>query len=153
MDSALDRLHAWTVKDVMARDVVWIPARLHMAEVAQLLARHELSCAPVVDEQGACIGMLSASDFLRRDSQSLDENSTRLRAQWRPEDVAETFMTRAVQSVPINTPILQAARIMNAQHIHHLPVIDHRGRPAGMVSTMDIIAALLNALHEQSPAR
>ncbi|MFO0903126.1 MAG: CBS domain-containing protein [Pirellulales bacterium] len=152
MDLALERLQSLTVRDVMAREVVWIPARLGMAEVAHLLRRHDLSSAPVVDAQGACVGMLSAADFLRRDEQNVEDASARVRPQWRPEDVAETFMSRAVQSVPLNAPLLQTARIMTAQHVHHLPVIDHHGRPVGMVSTMDVIAAMLNALHEQAIA-
>jgi CBS-domain-containing membrane protein len=31
-------------------------------------------------------------------------------------------------------------------------VVDQHGKPLGIISTMDIIAALLNALHEQEIA-
>ncbi|MBI2480813.1 MAG: CBS domain-containing protein, partial [Planctomycetia bacterium] len=56
-------------------------------------------------------------------------------------------MTDAVQSVASNQPLLNAARIMCADHIHHLPVIEGH-RVLGVISTMDVIAAMLNAIEE-----
>lgn len=151
MDSAISRLQSLTVHDIMARDVVWVASRQHMSEVARLLLEHDISSAPVVDEQGTCIGILSASDFLRRDAVEPHDGVLphRSRPEWKPDDVAATFMSTGVQSVPEQTPLLLAARIMTAQHVHRLPVVDHHGRPVGIISTMDIIAALLNALQEQ----
>ena len=36
---------------------------------------------------------------------------------------------------------------MCAEHIHHLPVLEDE-RPIGIVSTTDIVAALINAVDE-----
>ncbi|MFO0870632.1 MAG: CBS domain-containing protein [Pirellulales bacterium] len=154
METAVDRLQSLTVHDVMARGVFRVAARQPMSEVARQLLEHGISSAPVVDEQGVCVGILSATDFLRRDA--VEERDASVppsrRATWQPDDVAATYMTAGVQSVPEGTSLLQAARIMTVQHVHRLPVIDSHGRPLGIISTMDIIAALLNALQEQEIA-
>jgi len=152
MGIAVERLRSLVVQDVMARNVVWVSARQHMGEVAALLARHRLSSAPVVDEHGVCVGIVSASDFLRRDAAQADaEVAPHLhRPAWTPEDVAATFMSTGVQTVSATTPLLQAATILCAQHVHRLPVVDHGGKPVGMISTLDIVSALLKALTEQA---
>jgi CBS-domain-containing membrane protein len=123
-----------------------------MTEVAGILARHSLSSAPVVDEEGVCVGIVSAADFLRRDAAIPNGGVAphHHRPAWTPEDVAATYMSSGVQTVAPTTPLLQAANIQCAQHVHHLPVVDHAGKPIGMVSTMDIISALLKALTEQA---
>src|SRR5262245_28788033 len=58
-------LLALTAQDVMSREVVTIPRRMSLRDAARLLRQAQVSGAPVVDEQGRCIGVLSAADFLR----------------------------------------------------------------------------------------
>jgi predicted transcriptional regulator len=44
-----------------------------------------------------------------------------------------------------NTPIGDLARMMIDAHIHRLIVVDDAGRPAGVVSSTDLLAALAAA--------
>lgn len=145
MLTALYRLRTLSVADVMNKKITSVRADQSMTDIANLFVEGQLSTAPVVDEQGCCVGVLSATDFLKRDSDSPDHIS-------RDWDLAETHMTRAVQSVSGNATLLNAAKIMCAQHIHHLFVLDHDGRPVGVVSTMDIVAATLKAMEEMDAA-
>lgn len=152
MNAVVERLNGLMVRDCMARDVVRVSQRQHMAEAADLMVRHELSSTPVVDEEGVCTGILSAADFLRRDAALAVASQAphRARPAWTPDDVAGTYMSTGVQTVAPTTPLLQAARIMCSQHVHRLPVLDHHGKPIGMLSTMDVVAALLHVLSEES---
>lgn len=54
-----------TAADLMSRDVVCVPQELPLRDAALLLMRHQVSGAPVVNSQGACVGVLSTADFLR----------------------------------------------------------------------------------------
>jgi hypothetical protein len=38
--------------------------------------------------------------------------------------------------------------MMSAEHVHHLLVLDECSRPLGVVSTMDVTAAIVNAFDE-----
>ena len=62
-------LLALTAGDVMTRSVVLLPEEMPLREAAHLLRQAQVSGAPVVDEQGRCVGVLSAGDFLRRAEQ------------------------------------------------------------------------------------
>ncbi|MFM2096303.1 MAG: hypothetical protein RIS70_3427, partial [Planctomycetota bacterium] len=53
-----------------------------------------------------------------------------------------------VQSIAESAPLSHAAKIMCLQHVHRLPVVDASGKPVGIISSMDLVAALSNAAEE-----
>ncbi|MGB9881005.1 MAG: CBS domain-containing protein, partial [Anaerolineae bacterium] len=53
-----------TARDVMTRDVVTIPETASLRDAVHVLVNHEISGAPVVDESGNVVGMLSEADIL-----------------------------------------------------------------------------------------
>jgi CBS domain-containing protein len=140
----------------MARDVVQLTAEQTMSSAATLLSRHGVSAAPVVDKDGSCIGILSATDFVRRESAKHQEvpddrkevrGTSRRAAEGAVAEVVGAYMSPAVQSIAAASPLLAAAKVMDCQHVHRLVVLSGE-RPIGVVSTMDIVAALLNAIDE-----
>ncbi len=164
MENAIDRLHSLRVSDVMNKEVLQVSANESMAKVAGTLVKSHISSAPVVDEQGRCVGILSAVDFLRmecppsaeeRPFPAVAAGNVTPPEETHPhqidaarEPLARDFMSPAVQTIAANASVLKAATVMCAEHIHRLPVLDSDGRVAGVVSTMDIVAALLNAIDE-----
>jgi CBS-domain-containing membrane protein len=62
-------------------------------------------------------------------------------------------MSHAVQSIAAHRSLLAAARMMCDGHLHRLVVLDAAGRPEGMISTMDVVAALLNTVDEARVAQ
>lgn len=153
-NGASERLRRLTVADVMNKQVVTVGAHQPMCEVATAFLEHNISAAPVVDETNRFVGILSASDFLRRDCQRDDHHLQRAEHDqcWEigrcGPDMACSYMTKAVQTVSPGTLLLRAAMIMSAGHIHRLPVLDEQNRVAGMVSTMDITATVVNVVYE-----
>jgi CBS domain-containing membrane protein len=151
---AMHRLRELTVGDVMNKQVVAVGARESMPEVAQFFLDHGISAAPVTEETGRFVGILSATDFLRRDKESRDNGLYRsplshgLEMRDCSADMACAYMPDAVQTVALHTPLVQAARIMATAHLHRLPVLDAEQRVAGMISTMDVTAAMVNLMDE-----
>lgn len=163
MTLALDRLQSLRVADVMNRDVVSVSATQAMSAAAVVFVEHGISGAPVIDEQGRCVGVISAADFVRRDGAA--EKGPLSTAACAPTvvrqaphgpweihdtcpDRVSTHMSSAVQAVTARTPLVEAGRIMCAQHVHRLPVLDAYGRPQGMVTSLDLVAAVVQAVHE-----
>jgi CBS-domain-containing membrane protein len=164
VDTLYTRLSELRAADVMNRDVVTIESALTMGEAARRMANRGVTSAPVVDEQGRCVGMLSAADYLMREVASggagcgrlTDESEFVLRQ--RPGEALcvereETrdvwsYMSPAVQAIRSETPLVEAAQIMCASHLHRLPVLDGGGRPIGVVSSLDLVSALMNAVDE-----
>jgi CBS domain-containing protein len=54
-----------TAGDMMSREMRTIPAGMPLRQAARELARFGAHGAPVVDEAGRCVGVLSVSDFAR----------------------------------------------------------------------------------------
>ncbi len=164
MTAVLDRLQSLRVSDVMSRHVVPLYAHQTMGEAAAVFVEHRISGAPVLDEQGRCVGILSTADFVCADGRP-GENATSITAggtavtrqdpngPWEIRDVfpdrVSAHMAPAVQGVAAQTALVEAGRIMCAQHIHRLPVLDDQGHPQGMVTSLDIVAAVVQAVEEQ----
>jgi CBS domain-containing protein len=64
MHAASKSLLTLTAADLMTRDLVRLRQEMSLRDAARLLRQARVSGAPVVDEQGRCVGVLSAADFL-----------------------------------------------------------------------------------------
>jgi CBS domain-containing protein len=145
---------ALTASDLMSRDVVVIPKEMSLRAAAHLLSQHQISGAPIVDKDGRCIGVVSATDFL----QWIEKHEVGARpnrahtscyCDWHvlepdklPADRVVNSMTANPVTVPPDTPIDRLARLMLDAHIHRLIVVDNERRPIGVVSSTDILAAV-----------
>ena len=165
MNSAIERLLTLTVGDVMTREqIVEISPNQTLDEAAEMMARKRISGAPVVDELGHCIGILSAFDFvLRRHKEHvhagdllsgaehcmiLDSEEDPLHVETVSNEQVRVHMTQAVQSITPDATLIEAARTMHEKHIHRLPVLDERAHVLGIISSLDIVAALVHSIEE-----
>jgi CBS-domain-containing membrane protein len=162
MNSAVERLLRLRVADVMRRQIVTLSTDQTMATAANRLLEHEISGAPVVDEEHVCVGILSALDFVRRevrkDGSAVAAQSGRGSRSDRPapaalteggdDDRVRSHMTRGVRSVDANASLIDAARLMCEAHVHRVPVLDRGAQVVGIISSLDIVAAMVGAIEE-----
>jgi CBS domain-containing membrane protein len=147
------------VRDVMRPSVVTVPASAELGQAAALMQANLVNCLPVVDDQARCVGVLTATDFVSRfaervsstrplagDAMSLAESGLcrSLLLEESPPDYVRPRMSAAVQTVRADTPLRAAARLMSATGLHHLLVLDDSCRPAGVISSLDIVSALVS---------
>jgi len=138
--------------DLMSTGVVMVPREMSLQGAARMLARANVSGAPVVDMDGRCIGVLSATDFMHwvehGPTEDAGPSETLYRAWQIPEEHAgpscrvEDFMTRDPVLVSPGTRVTDVARMMRDAHIHRVIVVDLSDKPIGIVSSMDILAAV-----------
>lgn len=157
MDSFAKPLLQLTANDLMARDVILIPKEMSLRAAARLLSRSRISGAPVVDADGRCIGVVSATDFVRwaeidRDAAAAAPADTDCHCAWQvvepeelPADQVDRYMSRDPVMVLPDAPIGELARLMLDAHIHRVIVRDVCNRPVGIVSSTDILAAVASA--------
>lgn len=156
MLTATKPLTALTAADVMTRDVVLIPRQMSVRCAARLLSEACVSGAPVIDRRGAVVGVLSAMDFLRRADHKTAAGERAggpcVCSEWQVveeerlpgEEVAE-YMTADPVTAPATAPITTLARMMLDAHIHRVVIVDEAGRPVGIVSATDVLAAVARA--------
>lgn len=118
------------VRDQMTRDVVTVPPQMPLGEARQLLAESHLRCLPVVEE-GRLVGLLLQSD-------------PRL-ASARADLPVQDVMAPATASIGPKVRIEQAARLMLEHDIRGLPVVDQEGTLLGVLTTTDLLAAMVKA--------
>jgi len=146
--------------DLMSHNVVTVPQTMPLYEAAHLLAREQISGAPVVDAAGHCVGVLSATDFIRAaDTGPGPVHVAEGRcfcADWQvidlealPEDEARWHMSTDLVVADPATPITDLARRMLDAHIHRIVVLDQDRHPVGIVSSTDIMAAVAYATAEK----
>jgi CBS domain-containing protein len=138
----------------MTRALVLLPKEMSLPGAAHLLAQAQVSGAPVVNDAGECIGVLSATDFLtyaESDRAAANPGPYSVSA-WQlvdsapvPHNCVADYMTKDVVTVAPGTLITDIARTMVDAHIHRVIVMDERRRPLGVVSSTDILAAVAQA--------
>jgi CBS-domain-containing membrane protein len=148
-----DRLRSLSASDVMNRKVSSIPSRYSMELAGAALVQAGVSGAPVVDDEGRCVGVLTATDFLRigrcaAGTSDQDRESGGLSREGDASAGRVADNMSVAQTVTPDTPLLKAVEVMCAAHIHRLIVLDERAVPVGIVSTLDVMAALSAALYE-----
>jgi len=152
-----------TAADLMSRELITIPRQMTLHGAAHRLAQSHVSGAPVIDEEGRCVGVLSATDLVRW----LDEGrppvgheagtSGEFHSPWQmqgqeamPEDEVSRHMTADVVTANVHARIGELARLMVDGAIHRIIVVDGNGKPAGVVTGTDILAAVAeHDLHER----
>jgi CBS domain-containing protein len=140
----------------MSRDVVTIDAKDGVQDALDLMVENKVSALPVVDQQGRCVGILSASDFVDV-AYELDEGLDGVEHQseiwWNmfvknvSQDVGQQsvmdLMTENVAFVGPDELLVHAAGIMLRERVHRLPVLNDQRRLLGIISTTDVLKAFV----------
>lgn len=141
------------IKEVMIKKVITIKKGQTLIEAAQILVKNNISGAPVVDNRGRLIGMLSEKDLFRalypdvRDILKdvhlwLGKEKIKHRVEAKRGILVDKLMIRKIISINPDTEILEAGSIMLTSQIHRLPVIKNK-KLVGIVSRPDIFRNLL----------
>jgi CBS domain-containing protein len=160
MPSVVTRLLTLKAVDVMTSKLVTLVATDSVAAAVATLERHQITGAPVVDDAGRVIGVFSLWDFVRsqtrpgRSANQNPENPPQKSPEGaRPPALAEAatvaeWMSRTEGTVPRDQLLVEVARTMCMAHWHRVPVVMGDGQLVGIISTMDVLAALVNLFDE-----
>ena len=162
------RLGSLRARDVMTPEVITVTDTDTVDAAVHQLREHPNTGAPVIDADGRFVGILSISDLVQPGSAAEDTQRTRrdvdhaaanmawnLFDQARPvegdtrTDRVADRMTRDVATVGLNSLLVEVARVMCDGHWHRVPVVKRSGSLCGIISAMDILAAIVNAADER----
>lgn len=149
-------LNADTAGELMTRNPVSINHNASLKEALALFTNKGFTVAPVIDDAGRAVGVLSSSDILVHDRENVEyltpkvENSPMttpdgefIRRGFQVENVDTTrvtdLMTPAIFSVKPDTPAPKVISEMLKLHVHHLFVVDYGGTLVGVISPLDIL--------------
>ncbi len=145
-----------TARDIMNPKVITLGEHLSVSEAAAFLVDHEISGAPVADDQGNLVGVVSLTDiaqvtsegpteqpdfYMRGWEYKLDRDELN-RIQVHDEGLTVSdIMTPTVFTIPDDTPIDEIAKTMIAGRVHRLFVTED-DEVVGIVAALDLLKVL-----------
>ena len=158
--AAAQRWALVTAKDIMRSNVVTVAYSAPLSEVERTLADNRISGAPVVDETGQIVGVVSVNDLVQRyaededarprrghgffhlsSEETLDEDFESFEVPEEAEETAQDVMTATVYTVPATAGLKEVAEAMCRHRVHRV-LVQEEGRLEGLISTLDILEAL-----------
>lgn len=137
----------------MITDVITVPHTASYRDAATLFHEHSISGAPVVDDSGSVVGVLSEKDLFRvlypYYSSYHEHPEMYTDFEKREEKVKEIhhkgigdYVSREVVSCEPDTPIMKVGGQMIAQKVHRVIVMES-GELVGIVTRRDIYNSVL----------
>ncbi|MEV5845345.1 CBS domain-containing protein [Streptomyces sp. NPDC051985] len=143
-------MHHRTVEELMSRPVVRARRDTEFKELVRLLAENDVTAVPVVDDLGCPVGVVSEADLLRKSADQADASGRvpipHLEAWERAKaggSRAEELMSAPAVCARPEWSVVEAARLMETQHVKRLPVVDEADRLLGIVSRGDLLRVFL----------
>ena len=133
--------------DLMTKPVQMVSQEMDLVEAAALLAEKQISGAPVVDNEGKIVGVVSEKDFLKEmgfgstpsfmqiATHSLNNKKCMI-GNLRHRTVSDIMTRPPITGIPEMT-IGEISALFVDRQINRLPII-HTGRPVGIVTRTDL---------------
>ncbi|MCP3898478.1 MAG: CBS domain-containing protein [Desulfobacteraceae bacterium] len=144
-------------KDIMTKKVVSVSPEMTVSELALLLTSHNIGGAPVIDENGKLLGIVTENDLIDQkkkvhiptaitifDSVIFLENQEKMEKEMLKTigSTVEDIYSRDPLTVEEDTPLDEIATIMAEKNVHTLPVLN-QGALTGVIGKQDIIKTLI----------
>jgi predicted transcriptional regulator len=133
MTEPMQKLGTLSVRKYMATKLVTFTPEMEVTQAIGVLVNNQYTGAPVVDESGALIGMLSEKDCLKV--------AVMANVQGVLPGLVGDYMTTKVDTIGPDANLLEVAKLFANAIYRRLPVID-RGKLVGQISRIDVLRAI-----------
>lgn len=122
-----------TVKDYMATNVITLSPEMGISEAVKVLLSHRISGAPVVNESGGLLGLLSEKDCLKVIHDAAYHEAM--------DGKVGDYMSTEVKTVPSHMGIVEVSELFINHSYRRFPVMDG-DKVTGQISRRDVLKAL-----------
>jgi CBS domain-containing protein len=141
---------------IMTTEVITVSPQTKVLDLARLFAEHKINGAPVLDDQGRLVGVVTQSNLIDRAKKfELPHVITILDAHFyleRPStfkknleklmgNLVSDIMTTPPVTITVDLAVDEIATIMARKNIHTLPVLEG-DKLIGIIGKIDVIRAL-----------
>lgn len=128
----------------MVRNLITLSPEMDVLDAVDVLLRHRISGAPVVDRDNQFLGTFSERSCI---SFIVDAAYERM-----PSNTLMAFVDTQPPTINEDTDLLTIAQTFLDSSCRRLPVVDERGRLCGQISRRDIMRAVRKQLRQVGPA-
>lgn len=127
-------IHSIAVKDYMVASLITFTPDMDVMEAIDILVKNRISGAPVIDDRGNLVGLLSEKDCMKVAVQAgyYEELGGRV----------EDFMTTQVITVESESNVLDLAKMFIEKSPRRYPVVEDN-RLVGQISRRDALRAFM----------
>ena len=134
------------IKDAMTRDLITSTRTDSLRHIQHLMKQHTITGVPIVESSRAAdtvrlVGMVSMDDIIR----ALDEGTI--------EDAAGDHMSRQLSVLEDDMPLSFGISYMDKYRFGRFPVLDKEKRLVGIITSRDILVALLVEFNREAERR
>lgn len=131
-----------TAAELMTANPVSIRHDATILEAVDLFTRRGISAAPVIDEAGRPLGVLSRTDILIHNREFVGAFAPSEYAGTTSSQVRD-LMTPVVFCVSPQAPVSRVVHEMVSLKVHHLFVVEENGTLVGVISVLDVLRGLV----------
>ncbi|HVK71318.1 MAG TPA: CBS domain-containing protein [Polyangium sp.] len=128
------------VSTLMKSPVLSVTPDTLVDEAYLLLASRRISSAPVVDDTGKALGVVSLTDLLRI-GRLQPASLAGIQPIDLPTEPVSDHMHKGVITVSPNAPVTAAARIMADEHVHRV-YVEQEGKIVGVFSIEEVLSSV-----------
>lgn len=119
---------------ISAQDLLYVHPDDNARVAARVMIDRKVSSILIVDTEGQLVGIVTERDFTRCFAvQGVNPDKT----------TASDVMTLSPDTLSPNDSARDALELMELRGYRHLPVVDEKNRPVGIVSMRDLYATLV----------
>ncbi|MCE4621560.1 MAG: CBS domain-containing protein [Desulfurococcales archaeon] len=116
------------VGNIIKRKLLVIPRNTSIREASRILYVNRIRGAPVVDDHGNVVGIITTTDIAMLIANKVD-----------PEEPVDHYVRKGVFTISESDSIIDAIRLMNYYGVGRLLVTDNKGKPVGIITRTDIL--------------
>jgi CBS domain-containing protein len=124
--------------EIMQKDILAVSPELPLASFEEFLSTEDISGAPVQDDRGNIVGVVSKTDLVRALSGRDDEEGIEAS---RSNLTVEDIMTRDVVTVSPHDDVKEVVRHMLDGRLHRVLVAENN-EVLGIITSFDLLALL-----------
>jgi len=126
-----------SVKNYMVSDLITFTPETNVLTAMRTLLKYKISGAPVVDESGWIIGILSEYDCLKPNLQSSYHNDM--------GTLVKNCMSKEITTIKATASLMETAELFIKSGVRRLPVVENK-KLIGQISRRDVLRAIINPL-------
>lgn len=131
---------AITAREMMVRNLITLSPTMDALEALDVLLRHHVSGAPVVNEDGKFIGIFSEKSCMRF--------VVSLAYDGMPSTEVVSLIDNDPPTITEETDLLSITQTFLTESCRRLPVLDKDGRLRGQISRRDVMRAVRSHLNK-----
>lgn len=144
-------------KDIMTNEVITVTPKTTVVELAKIFSESRISSAPVVNDSGNLLGMVSETDLVEQDKSlhiptvvsifdwviylESDKRFEKELQKMTGQTVGDIYSQQLFYVAP-EAPVSAVADIMSREKVHAVPVLDG-GRVVGIIGRIDLIRTMM----------